>query len=115
MEMKQAVVVSGIIFLSVTACVKPKPILPEKNSEGYKQEEARVYSGQELYQQKCVSCHGSDGKLGVAGAKDITASMLTVDERVQLITNGKGTMPAFKPQLSEEEIKKVAEYSVTLK
>lgn len=113
--MKQTSIVLGIIFLLVTACVKPKPILPEKNPEGYKQEEAKVYSGQELYQQKCVSCHGSDGKLGVAGAKDITASMLSLDERIQLITNGKNTMPAFGPQLSEEEIKKVAEYSVTLK
>jgi len=75
----------------------------------------KIYTGQELYNDKCTACHGGDGNLGIGGAKKITASTLTQEQRVELITNGKKTMPAFKSQLSEEEIKAVAEYTFTLK
>lgn len=99
----------------IVSCTKPKPILPEKNPEGYKQEEQPVYSGAELYNKKCTACHGSDGNLGVAGAKKLPQSVLSQEERESIIKNGKGTMSAFKDQLSDEEIKKVAEYTLTLK
>lgn len=89
--------------------------MPEKNSGENNQAEQKQFTGAELYQQKCIACHGSDGNLGISGAKKIPESILTLDERIQLISNGKNTMPAFKGQLSDEEIKKVAEYTVTLK
>lgn len=113
--MKRSCWIVFSLMLGLMACVKPKPILPEKNSPDYKPAEQTVNSGETVYQQKCVTCHGSDGKLGVAGAKDITTSLLTLDERIELISSGKGAMPAFNATLKEEEIKNVAEYTISLK
>ncbi len=72
-------------------------------------------AGQEIYKKYCVICHGADGKLGINGAKDITVSALTQDERVALITKGKNTMTPFEGILSADEIQAVAAYSMTLK
>lgn len=70
--------------------------------------------GMVIYRKNCVTCHGADGKLGLNGAKDLTASVLPLGDRVQIITNGKNLMTPFKALLTEEEIKAVAEYSITL-
>jgi cytochrome c6 len=72
-------------------------------------------AGQEIYKKYCVICHGTDGKLGINGAKDITVSALTQDERIALITKGKNTMTPFEGILSADEIHAVAAYSMTLK
>ncbi|MBT8191004.1 MAG: cytochrome c [Saprospiraceae bacterium] len=70
---------------------------------------------EKLFKINCVICHGVDGKLGINGAKDLTASPMTLDERINNITNGAGTMTPFKGILSEEEIKAVAAYTFKLK
>lgn len=72
-------------------------------------------NGADVYKKYCLLCHGADGKLGISGAKDITASQLTLAERITLIREGKNTMTPFKGVLSEEQIKAAAEYSMTLK
>lgn len=71
--------------------------------------------GAMIYKKYCILCHGADGKLGLNGSKDITASQLTKEERMVLIRNGKGAMTPFKGILSEEEIEAVADYTMTLK
>jgi len=72
-------------------------------------------SGSEIYSSKCTACHGADGNMGIAGAKKLPESTLGLEEREAIITNGKGTMPAFKNQLDAASIKVVAEYTLTLK
>lgn len=79
------------------------------------QKEQPVYSGVEIYNESCKPCHGADGNMGVAGAKKLPLSTLNQEEREGIIKNGKGTMPSFDAQLTDEEIKKVAEYTLTLK
>lgn len=71
--------------------------------------------GLAIFRQKCVTCHGADGTLGLNGAKDFTKSTLSVGERVSIITNGKNLMTPFGGILRPEEIQAVAEYTVTLK
>ena len=71
-------------------------------------------NGQTIYTKYCAVCHGSDGKLGLNGSKDITISKLTEAERVEQITHGKNTMTPFEGILSTEEIKAVAAYTMTL-
>lgn len=85
----------------------------EKANPGIAGDEAAV--GASVYKKYCVICHGLDGKLGVNGAKDITASALTLDERIALISKGKNTMTPFEGILTPGEIKAVATYSMTLK
>lgn len=77
-------------------------------------EAPQVMSGQKIYQKNCVICHGADGKLQLNGAKDLSVSVLPLDERINQITNGKNLMTPFKGILSEKEIKAVAEYTLQL-
>jgi len=70
--------------------------------------------GMAIFRQYCVVCHGADGKLALNGAKDLTASILTLEERINIIANGKKLMTPFNEILTPEEIKAVAEYTQTL-
>jgi len=74
-----------------------------------------VAAGKALFQQNCVVCHGSNGKLGANGAHDLTKSNLTITGRVYMVKNGLGKMPAFKSTLTDEEIEQVVTYSMTLR
>ena len=71
--------------------------------------------GEKIFKISCSVCHGVDGKLGLNGSKDLSVSVLTLEERIALITNGKGVMPAQGAILKPEEIKAVAEYTFKLK
>lgn len=75
----------------------------------------KTISGFSIYQDRCAICHGNDGKMGMNGAKDLTASPLNMDERIQVVTNGRNIMPAFNSMLSKEEIQAAAEYTMSLK
>jgi cytochrome c6 len=82
---------------------------------GAKNSKSAEPDGAKIYKINCVICHGIDGKLGINGAKDLTASPMTLKERIQNITYGAGTMTAYKDILSTEEIEAVAQYTLTLK
>ena len=64
--------------------------------------------GKALYETNCVLCHGVDGKLGMAGAKDLTATTLDLAGIKEIIIHGKGTMPAA--QVSDEQANIISEY-----
>ena len=72
-------------------------------------------SGAKIYKTHCAICHGDDGRKGFADAKMLPESALTLEERIQLITNGKNTMMPYSGILSEEEIEAVARYTLSLK
>ena len=65
---------------------------------------------QEIFEEKCTLCHGSNGKLGVSGAKDLSASVLDHKNIVAIITDGKNTMASYKAVLTAEQIEAVANY-----
>ncbi|MCG9912057.1 MAG: cytochrome c [Flavobacteriales bacterium] len=71
-----------------------------------------AHAGKENYDKQCARCHGSNGKMGLSGAKDLTDSKLTPAEMIPIITNGSsgGIMPAYKDVLSESQIAEVADY-----
>jgi len=71
--------------------------------------------GKSVYVAQCQNCHGPDGKLGMAGAKDLTATNMVKDDIVYLLNNGKNSMPKFNEALSAEEIDAVAEYVLQMK
>lgn len=66
--------------------------------------------GKTIYESQCVNCHGADGKSGLSGAKDLTASTLTKVEKLSIITNGKNAMKPYKNELTPEQIDAVADY-----
>lgn len=92
--------------------------ISETKSPGFKKDIADGFnsgtnisvSGKSIYESKCANCHGNDGKLGLSGAKDLTASTLSHDENIAIISNGKNAMQSFKNDLSAEQIEAVANY-----
>lgn len=64
--------------------------------------------GKALYENNCNLCHGADGKLGAAGAKDLGATVLDVAAIKDIILNGKGMMA--KTAVNEEQAAAIAEY-----
>lgn len=69
--------------------------------------------GKALYESNCQLCHGADGKLGMAGASDLSSSTLPKEEIIHIILKGKGSMPPAP--LSENQASSVAEYILTLR
>ncbi|HET6991581.1 MAG TPA: c-type cytochrome [Bacteroidia bacterium] len=69
-----------------------------------------VDSGKMLFEQKCSTCHGSDGTAGIGNAADLQKSSLDSFSIIRTITNGKNGMPAFKDQISQTGIKQVQHY-----
>ena len=76
--------------------------------------ETVALDGEKIYKQNCALCHGPDGKLGANGSKDLTISDFDLNERIAMISKGKGVMTAFENILTLPEIKAVAEYYMTL-
>ena len=98
--------VSFIFLALILACAGK-----EKTTSGI----VSVAEGEKVFKKYCILCHGADGKLGVNGAKDLTVCKLTLEERETQIKKGKNTMTPFEGILTEEQIKSVAAYSMTLK
>ncbi len=69
-----------------------------------------VISGKEIFEEKCVLCHGNDGKLGLNGAKDLSITPMNHAGIVEMIANGKNGMAAYKEVLSAEQIEAVTLY-----
>lgn len=72
-------------------------------------------SGKDLFKTRCMNCHGTDGRMGMNGAKDLPASLLDIEQRISIVKNGQNLMPSFQGLMSEEEIKLVVEFTMTLK
>ena len=105
---------SIIVFflaLIVFAC-GPKE---NKNTVSSTSQPEPAVDGAKIFKQSCALCHGTDGKLGANGSKDLTMSEADLETRIVQITKGKGLMTPFENILSLSEIKAVAEYSMTLK
>jgi mono/diheme cytochrome c family protein len=64
-------------------------------------------TGMALYKQNCVRCHGTNGRKGFLGAKDLSKSILADPEIIQKIRDGRGFMPSFKKKLSVGEIEAI--------
>ena len=81
---------------------------------------ARAESAATIYEKKCATCHGKDGKgqtkLGEKlGLKDLAAvsapgRATPAADVEKIVRDGKGKMPGFKDKLSDAEIKDLATY-----
>ncbi len=96
--------------LSDSTVTKNSTNIMDQNADAVLKNGENIYKGA-----TCITCHGADGKLGAAGAKDLTTSALTHAEKVAIITGGKGSMTPFKGSLTEQEIEAVAVYVDSMK
>jgi mono/diheme cytochrome c family protein len=103
--MKQVFIIF-ILFLGLWACDdKPKRRAVAASEQ---------IEGSVIFRKNCVTCHGADGGLGMNGAANLSMSKITIEERIDVITNGRKLMQPWKSLLSEDEIKAVAEYTLKL-
>jgi len=80
---------------------------------------ASAVDAKQLFDSKCAKCHGKDGRAKsmrgkLTHARDLTSGEWqnsVTDERLfNSISNGKGKMPSFKKDLSEDQIDALVAY-----
>ncbi len=92
------------------------PIPPEelKKAEeiiaGVSEDDIAAVDAKAKYKMLCAACHGFTGDLNVNGAKDLSASTLSLKESVAQVYHGRGLMTPFKGILKDAEIVAVAQY-----
>ncbi|MDR4506714.1 MAG: c-type cytochrome [Candidatus Brocadiaceae bacterium] len=96
--------------------------LSADSSSAYGKEGESV-NAKKIFEYKCKTCHGSDGKGTKRGqalkSQDLSdpewQASRTDKEILETITNGKNKMPAWKERLTPEEIEALAKYVRKLK
>lgn len=110
--MKAFVILFNVLWLTFFfACGSREQAKPS----GVESEQTASIDGKTIYQRECVLCHGESGDKGVAGSANLIQSVLSLDERVYVITHGRGIMQPFKNKLTPGEIEAVARYTQELK
>ncbi len=71
--------------------------------------------GHSLFEQYCAACHGKTGDLGLNEAPNLKMSELSKEEIIQLVRTGKEMMPPYQKVLTDQQIKQVAIYAITLR
>lgn len=95
----------AVFFISLTVLSIPDAVRAQGDAD-------------KLYKTNCVLCHAADGSgnspSGKAlGAKDLGSAEIqkkTDEELTELITAGKGKMPAFGKKLKPDDIKQLVAY-----
>jgi cytochrome c6 len=71
-----------------------------------------------LYKSKCAACHGADGTGNTAVGKSMKirdshspdVQKETDAQLTEMISSGKGAMPAYKGKITDEQIKQLVAY-----
>lgn len=105
---------AGLVACGGSAGDAPKSDAPPRQENPYSDEQMKYFGltkheVQRLYV-TCQVCHGEDGKKAYGGAKDLTESTLSMDERVAIIKYGKGKMTPYEGRLTDNEIRALARY-----
>ena len=111
---KPLVIISLLIFIGIYGYTEMAAAGLTKGRTGLNISDTKTLTGVEIYTNYCVSCHGENGKKSLGGAKDLSISELSEEERIKIITNGKNNMRGYK-SLGQEKIKKVASYVKSLR
>jgi cytochrome c6 len=101
-------VIAGIVVLAAAAMLCTPANADDKSAA--------------LYKQKCVTCHGADGKGDTSAGKamkagsfaDAAVAKMSDDDIAAAIEKGKGKMPPYGKSLKPEEIRALVVYIRTL-
>ena len=108
--------IMSVIVLGISMAVLMIDVAKSRNVSA---SAANAFDASSVYNDKCASCHGRDGRARSLHAKHEHARDLTSaewqdsvsDERIyNSISNGKGKMPAFKKKLSDGQIDELVNY-----
>ncbi len=96
----------GVIVIA-TGCVSAAS--PEVDPQ-----DAELVLGRQTYVNSCVSCHGATGAGGIGNqinTPEILELYPTIEDQIEIVTDGRNRMPSFGARLSAEEIRAVVRYS----
>jgi len=108
--------IMSVVVLGILVSVLMIGVAKARNVRAYS---ANAFDASSVFNSKCASCHGKDGRARSLHAKHEHARDLTnaewqesvSDERIyNSISNGKGKMPAFKKKLSDSQIDELVNY-----
>ena len=110
--MKRSLILTALVLIVsvIAACSGSTASTNGADADGAAATDNGDIDAAKLYTQFCTQCHGADGKLGLAGAKDLTTSEMTREQKINIVTNGKGGMTPYKDMLSTKEIEAVVDY-----
>jgi mono/diheme cytochrome c family protein len=100
------VVAAFVILLFVNEPAQPAPV-PAAGTQD---------EGATLYSTRCASCHGEDGggSFGPAlGAGVAVGRFPDAADQIAVVSDGRGSMPAFADTLTPEQVAAVVEYTRT--
>lgn len=113
------VLISYIVFLSFAKNLNfsGDSTFFDETQQANVEELSQIAKGKIIFNELCVACHGIDGKLGKFQAADLSRSKLTIEEKIDIITNGSPltVMAPYDRTLSDEEINAVAVFTEQLK
>lgn len=97
----------AIVGVVASGCTSAQP--PEVSGD-----DPELVEGRELYGALCASCHGADG--GGGRGLPLNEGRLLVafpepEAQIDLVTNGRASMPGFSGRLSEAEMVAVVRYT----
>ena len=113
--------IMSVVVLGISAAVL---MIGVAKSRHVSASSAIAFDASSVYNDKCATCHGRDGRARSLHSKHEHARDLTnaewqdsvSDERIyNSISNGKGKMPAFKKKLSDGQIDELVNYVRRLK
>ena len=76
---------------------------------------SQVVHGKALFTAQCAVCHGADGTLELSGAKNLQESVVADNYIVDIINNGKNTMPKMRGLYTKDEMKALTAYIKSLR
>lgn len=103
-KQKKALALLSFLLLVMSYGIAEMKRLPWEPKQAKVEVTAGDDLGKAIYSQYCVSCHGEDGGLGMSGAKQLGQSTLDDNQRIAIITNGKGVMAGFNSKLTPEPV-----------
>jgi mono/diheme cytochrome c family protein len=77
-------------------------------------EQETLARGQDIYSSSCIACHGEDGQSMILGAANLSDPRFTSHQSPSdyyvIVTQGKGSMPAWQARLSQNDRWAVIDY-----
>jgi cytochrome c551 len=107
--------VFGAVAVVVVIAVVVAIVVAGGGSDGGGSTSTQTFDPAIVYRIRCGGCHGVDGSGGVGpkladGA--IAAKYPNIQDEIDIVTNGRNAMPAFKDRnMSREQIEAVVRYT----
>lgn len=66
-----------------------------------------------MWAANCTRCHGLNGQGGVGPklAGKVVGAFPDIDDQIELVSNGKGIMPAWRSSLTRTQVRDVVRYT----